>query len=189
MPSTTPIVLVTEPEYRKGEDRFLAASGLHCRRTPDDEDELADAVRHSQVKYVIVGNRQYTGPLYDALPPGGVIARYGVGHDGVDKSRATARRLLCTNTPGVLDQSVAVTAAGTLIAYAVYALDGQTAASHPAMILTIPIVAYGVFRYLYLLYRRGRGGIPEAMIFTDRGLLAAVVLWALCSTAALYISR
>ena len=107
MAPTTPIVLVTEPEYRKGEDRFLAASGLHCRRTPDDEDVLADAVRDSQARYVIVGNRQYTGPLYDALPAGGVIARFGVGHDGIDKSRATARRLLCTNTPGVLDQSVA----------------------------------------------------------------------------------
>ena len=107
MSPTTPLVLVTEPEYRKGEDRFLAASGLHCKRTSDDEDALANAVRDSQVRYVIVGNRQYTGPLYDALPPGGVIARFGVGHDGVDKSRATARRLLCTNTPGVLDQSVA----------------------------------------------------------------------------------
>ena len=107
MAPTTPIVLVTEPEYRKGEDRFLAASGLHCRRASDDEDVLADELRDSQARYVIVGNRQYTGPLYDALPAGGVIARFGVGHDGIDKSRATARRLLCTNTPGVLDQSVA----------------------------------------------------------------------------------
>ena len=107
MAPTTPIVLVTEPEYRKGEERFARASGLDCRRTSDDEHELAEEVRDSHVRYVIVGNRQYAGPLYDALPAGGVIARFGVGHDGIDKSRATARRLLCTNTPGVLDQSVA----------------------------------------------------------------------------------
>jgi lactate dehydrogenase-like 2-hydroxyacid dehydrogenase len=107
MTPTRPIVLVTEPEYRKGEDCFAAASGLDCRRTSDNEQELAAAVRDAQVKYVIVGNRQYTGPLYDALPAGGVIARFGVGHDGIDKSRATARKLLCTNTPGVLDRSVA----------------------------------------------------------------------------------
>ena len=43
-------------------------------------------------RYVIVGDRQYSGPLYDALPAGGVIARFGVGHDGIDKSRATAAR-------------------------------------------------------------------------------------------------
>ena len=48
-----------------------------------------------------------SGALYDAMPRGGLIARFGVGHDGIDKARATAAGLLCTNTPGVLDQSVA----------------------------------------------------------------------------------
>jgi 4-hydroxybenzoate polyprenyltransferase len=99
------------------------------------------------------------------------------------------RRNLELYTQAMLDQAVAVTAAGTLIAYAVYAFDGHTATAHPAMILTIPIVAYAVFRYLFLLYRRGRGGVPEAMVLTDRGLLTAIVLWALCSSAALYLVR
>jgi len=102
-----PIVLVTEPEYRKGEDRFIAARGLDCRRAPGAEDDLAAVVRDLNVFYVIVGGRPYTGPLYEALPAGGVIARFGVGHDGIDKTRASARGVLCTNTPGVLDQSVA----------------------------------------------------------------------------------
>ena len=100
-------VLVTGPEYRKGEACFTAARGLDCVRAPDAEAELASAIRGSEVRYVIVGNRKYSGPLYDALPAGGVIARMGVGHDGIDKGRATAAQLLCTNTPGVLDQSVA----------------------------------------------------------------------------------
>lgn len=99
-------MLVTEPEYRKGEACF-AASGRECVPAPESEEELAAAVRDSQIRYVIVGNRKYSGALYDALPPGGVIARFGVGHDGIDKGRATEARLYCTNTPGVLDQSVA----------------------------------------------------------------------------------
>src|SRR5262245_23077847 len=107
MAPTIPTVLVTAPEYRKGEGCFTKATALQCRPVSDVEEDLAAAVRHSDARYVIVGNRQYTGPLYDALPAGGVIARFGVGHDGIDKSRASARRLLCTNTPGVLDQSVA----------------------------------------------------------------------------------
>jgi lactate dehydrogenase-like 2-hydroxyacid dehydrogenase len=107
MTPTKPIVLVTEPEYRKGQEAFEAASGFDCRRTSDREEDLAEAVRDSQATFAIVGNRPYTGPLYDALPAGGVVARFGVGHDGIDKSLATSRRLLCTNTPGVLDQSVA----------------------------------------------------------------------------------
>jgi phosphoglycerate dehydrogenase-like enzyme len=106
MPDTRPIVLVTEPEYRKGEACFVA-SALDCRRTREDEQELAAAIRDARIRYVIVGNRQYTGALYESLPAGGVIARFGVGHDGIDKERATAAHVMCTNTPGVLDQSVA----------------------------------------------------------------------------------
>jgi phosphoglycerate dehydrogenase-like enzyme len=107
MADSRPIVLVTEPEYRKGESCFGAAAELDCRRVADEEPSLAAAIRDSQARYVIVGNRQYSGALYDALPKGGVIARFGVGHDGIDKAKATAAGVLCTNTPGVLDQSVA----------------------------------------------------------------------------------
>ena len=107
MSDATPKVLVAEPVYRKAEACFIAARGMECVCAPDAEQELAAAVRDSQSRYVIVGNRKYSGPLYDALPAGGVIARFGVGHDGIDKVRATQAGLFCTNTPGVLDRSVA----------------------------------------------------------------------------------
>ncbi len=107
MSNARPKVLVTDPEYRKGESCFIAAPGLECVSAPENEEELAAAIRASHSRYVIVGNRTYSGPLYDALPAGGVLARLGVGHDGIDKARATAAGLLCTNTPGVLDRSVA----------------------------------------------------------------------------------
>ena len=107
MAESRPLVLVTEPEYRKGEDCFVSANDLDIRRVPSEEPELAAAIREARAKYVIVGPRQYTGALYDVLPAGGLIARFGVGHDGIDKARASAARLLCTNTPGVLDRSMA----------------------------------------------------------------------------------
>jgi len=100
-------VLVTELEYWKAEASFVSAHELDCRRAPDDESDLAAAIRDAHASSVIVGSRTYTGPLYEALPPGGVIARFGVGHDSIDKAKATAAGLLCTNTPGVLNQSVA----------------------------------------------------------------------------------
>jgi phosphoglycerate dehydrogenase-like enzyme len=100
-------VLVTESEYRKAETCFLSAPGLECLRAPDDEADLATALRETHAAYVIVGPRPYSRALYEALPPGGVIARFGVGHDNIDKGRATKAGLLCTNTPGVLNQSVA----------------------------------------------------------------------------------
>src|SRR5215470_10819892 len=102
-----PRVLVTELEYRKAERSFSSTEGLECVRAPEEEAALAGAIRETRASYVIVGPRTYAGALYEALPAGGVIARFGVGHDGIDKARATAARLLCTNTPGVLDRSVA----------------------------------------------------------------------------------
>lgn len=107
MANARPKVLVTESEYRKAEDAFVSAPGLECLRAPDDEADLAAAIRAARATYVIVGPRPYSGPLYEALPPGGVVARFGVGHDNIDKRKATEAGLLCTNTPGVLNQSVA----------------------------------------------------------------------------------
>jgi len=102
-------VLVTQMEFDKAAAIFKAAAahGLDCRPAPADEHELAVAVSGSSARFVIVGADLYSGPLYRALPAGGVIARFGVGHDGVDKALASARGILCTNTPGVLDDSVA----------------------------------------------------------------------------------
>jgi phosphoglycerate dehydrogenase-like enzyme len=107
MTNSTPRVLVTESEYRKAEARFLSAPGLECLRAPDVEADLASAAREARASHVVVGPGTYSGALYDALQAGGVIARFGVGHDGIDKARATEAGLLCTNTPGVLNQSVA----------------------------------------------------------------------------------
>lgn len=106
MPSTQPAILVTEPEYRRSESVF-SASPVPCVPAPPDEAGLADAIRREGARHAIVGPFVYTDALYAALPAGGVLARYGVGHDGIDKAKATAAGLLCTNTPGVLHQSVA----------------------------------------------------------------------------------
>ncbi len=107
MPGTIPKILVTDTEYGKAEPRFTKARGFECLSTPGNEEDLAAAVRKFQARYVIVGGRRFAGALYEALPRGGVIARFGVGYDGLDLKRATEAGLLCTNTPGVLDQSVA----------------------------------------------------------------------------------
>jgi hypothetical protein len=88
----------------------------------------------------------------------------------------------------MLDQAVAVTAAGTLIAYSVYTLESESAQYHHRMMLTVPIVAYGVFRYLFLLYLGGQGGAPETMLLTDRPLLASVAAWAAASAFLFYFS-
>lgn len=98
---------VTEVEFNKSRELFLKTDDLECVPVPEGEEELAAAVRRLGLKHVIIGAAGYRSALYESLQPGGVIARFGVGHDGVDKDKASARGLFCTNTPGVLDDSVA----------------------------------------------------------------------------------
>ena len=88
------------------------------------------------------------------------------------------RRNLEHYTLALLDQCVAISAMGTLVAYGVYTFDAESVPRDHRLMLTIPLVAYGIFRYLYLLYRRGDGGAPEAMLVTDRPLLISLGAWA-----------
>ena len=104
---STPLVLVTEPEYRRAERTFASASGMTCVPAPSDEDALVRAIADSGARHAVVGGKPYRGPLYEAIGAGRVLARFGVGHDGIDKRKATDCGVLCTNTPAVLDQSVA----------------------------------------------------------------------------------
>jgi phosphoglycerate dehydrogenase-like enzyme len=100
-------VAVTQVEYDKAWAVFAAAEGLECFSAPAGEVELASAIRSAGARHAIVGTKKYTGDLYAALPRGGVLARFGVGHDSIDKVLATEAGILVTNTPGVLDDSVA----------------------------------------------------------------------------------
>lgn len=111
-------IAVTELEYRKAAQVFAAAEGMQGLPAPAGEAELAEFIRKNGCQHAIVGVEQYRGPLYDAIPRGGVLARFGVGHDGVDKNLATARGIICTNTPGALDDSVAEHAINLMLAAA-----------------------------------------------------------------------
>ena len=108
-------VVVTDLEYRKAEHIFKDAEGFECIMAPSDELELAAMIRKTGAKYAIIGVNKYTRELYDVIPAGGVIARFGVGHDGVDRELAERKKIYCTNTPGVLDDSVAECAVGMLL--------------------------------------------------------------------------
>jgi phosphoglycerate dehydrogenase-like enzyme len=113
-------IAVTEPEYQKARAVFARAleENYECLPVPTEEEPLALELRQQGFQHVIVGVTPYRGPLYAALQPGSVLARFGVGHDGINKELATRHRLFCTNTPGVLDDSVAEHAMGLLMALA-----------------------------------------------------------------------
>lgn len=99
--------IVTKREYHKAKEVFDNQHDFEIIPCEADEKILSSKIQSENSKYVIVGVDKYKNQLYDALPEGGVIARFGVGHDGVDKILATKKGIYCTNTPNVLDESVA----------------------------------------------------------------------------------
>ncbi len=80
---------------------------------------------------------------------------------------------------GLLVWSCAV---GSCAAYAVYAAVGRESLE---MVLTIPLVLFGMGRYLYLMLRRDLGEEPDRILLTDVVLLACIFCWAVAATLAL----
>ena len=87
-----------------------------------------------------------------------------------------------------LDQMINVATTATVISYALYVTLGvQDRSGGNYMVLTLPYVLYGVFRYLYLVYQKDEGGAPESLLFHDKVLLITVVLWLLTVILIMYV--
>jgi 4-hydroxybenzoate polyprenyltransferase len=92
---------------------------------------------------------------------------------------AKVRQALAGYTTELVDQLLAIVAAVTIASYAAYAL---TAHDSRWLVVTLPLVVFGLFRYLLLLHRRGLGEEPDALLVEDLPLLATVAVWAaLCA--------
>ena len=101
------------------------------------------------------------------------------------------RPILAEYSEGFLDQMISVVTASTVTAYALYTMSPETVAKfHTRLLpLTLPFVLYGIFRYLYLLYRRDLGGSPSDLVVGDRALLLDALLWMLATFAIIYGAR
>lgn len=79
----------------------------------------------------------------------------------------------------LLDQLIAAVSAATIVAYAIYTLWPETVAKFGSSRLgfTIPIVMFGIFRYLDLLYRQDKGERPEKLLLSDIPLLLTVLVY------------
>jgi 4-hydroxybenzoate polyprenyltransferase len=99
------------------------------------------------------------------------------------------RRALAEYNLTLLDQMVSIVTAGTVISYSLYTLSPETVSKFHTdkLWLTIPIVLYGVFRYLYVIYKGGKGGHPELVFFEDRHILASILLYILVVGLIIYL--
>jgi 4-hydroxybenzoate polyprenyltransferase len=86
------------------------------------------------------------------------------------------RRVLDGYTIPFLDQLITIVTSMTIIAYSLYTFSAPNLPDNHAMMLTIPFVVYGIFRYLYLIQVKETGGAPEELLLTDRPLQITIVL-------------
>jgi 4-hydroxybenzoate polyprenyltransferase len=97
------------------------------------------------------------------------------------------RKILEEYTIGFLDEMNHVVSTGALIAYSLYTFSATNLPGNHAMMLTIPFVIYGLFRYQYLVHVKGEGGAPEMLLYTDRPFLLDLILWGIAVVLIIYV--
>lgn len=94
------------------------------------------------------------------------------------------RRILDEYEPQMLDQMISVVASSTVMAYSLYTF---TSGRSEYLMVTIPFVIYGIFRYQYLVHRKEEGGSPESVLLKDLPMLINILLWVVVSSLILYL--
>lgn len=98
------------------------------------------------------------------------------------------RRVLDGYTLPLLDQYITIVSGMTIVAYSLYTFSAPNLPENHTMMLTIPFVVYGIFRYLQLIQTGHAAGAPDEVALKDRPLQATVLLWGLAVIAVFYLS-
>jgi 4-hydroxybenzoate polyprenyltransferase len=103
-------------------------------------------------------------------------------------SAGAHRQVLGEYNPLFLDMMIGVVTASTVMSYALYTVSEETVRKFNThgLVLTLPFVLYGIFRYLYLIYHKADGGDPTQTILSDVHSLLNLCLWVLAAATILY---
>jgi 4-hydroxybenzoate polyprenyltransferase len=99
------------------------------------------------------------------------------------------RKILDEYSVEMIDQMITIVTSCTLMAYSLYTFNSETARGHRSLMITIPFVIYGIFRYLYIVQKKGGGGSPASDLLDDPPLLVNLVLWVLTAATVMVASR
>jgi 4-hydroxybenzoate polyprenyltransferase len=98
------------------------------------------------------------------------------------------RRVYEGYTIPLLDQYITIVSGMTIVAYSLYTFSAPNLPENHTMMLTIPFVVYGIFRYLQLIQIGHAAGSPDEVALKDRPLQITVLLWGLAVIAIFYLS-
>lgn len=104
------------------------------------------------------------------------------------KGGAHTRKVLAGYTEEFLDQLLLIVLSLAILTYSLYTFSAPNLPDNHSMMLTIPFVLYGFFRYLYLVQVKHSGEAPEDILFSDRPLQIDLVLWALTVLLIFYLA-
>jgi 4-hydroxybenzoate polyprenyltransferase len=103
------------------------------------------------------------------------------------ESNSNHRKVLDGYSITFIDQLITIVSSTTVIAYSLYTFSAPNLPENHVMMLTIPFVLYGIFRYLYLIQIKQAGGAPEELLLKDRPLQATILLWGLSVLLIFYL--
>ncbi len=106
-----------------------------------------------------------------------------LGGDEAEQQRSALRAY----SQQLLDRLLAATAGATVIAYVLYTFTAGHLPGNHAMMLTIPMVVFGLVRYLYLIQRRSLGESPEDVFLSDVPLIISILVWLATAASVLLI--
>lgn len=106
-----------------------------------------------------------------------------------ESEEAYNRTTLQTYSLGLIETFITLALSTTLISYILYTFTAPNLPDNNAMMVTIPFIVYGTFRYLYLVKERHLGEKPEDVLITDRPLIICVILWLAVTVTVLYFFR
>jgi 4-hydroxybenzoate polyprenyltransferase len=99
---------------------------------------------------------------------------------------ANHRAILDDYNLDLIDRLQSIVTTSAVVSYSLYTFLAEGLPENHAMMLTIPFVLYGIFRYLYLIHIRNEGGAPEEILLRDRPFQINLLFYGLMVFIALY---
>ena len=106
----------------------------------------------------------------------------------LEQGAGSYRKVLDGYTIPLLDQYITIVSGMTIVAYSLYTFSAPNLPTNHTMMLTIPFVVYGIFRYLQLIQTGHVAGAPDEVALKDRPLQITMLLWGLAVIAVFYLS-
>ncbi len=130
--------------------------------------------------------------LYAVTSLGAMLIGFGKRRGemaGAEEAASQQRHVLKDYSRTLLNRLITLVAGGVFITYVAYTITASNLPDNRTMAVTIPIMAYGLYRYLHLLYHHNAGETPEEMFLSDRPLMATVFLWLATVVVVLVLAR